>query len=260
MSKQKLKVLTEKELKEKMGLEDNKIRLILSHQERFPELLENKSGFCINARNLHEQLHVGAEYTTWIKRRIRKYKFEENVDFTSFDKSVKAKNTYINTKEYLLTLNMAKELCMVENNDIGLETRKYFMVMEETLKNYENWEISRVTEKIGWNDMTQCIEDWCIRKGYDYTLRMFYIREANLLNTCLLNHTAIEINTLLNNKDEITRNHLTQSINDALNFLQQLNCSLLMSDLDFESRSKIIKTTCENKYSDLKEIFNKLVA
>lgn len=271
INKVKVNIFEEKELRERLGLNKEQINLILKYQERFPELLQETKNnkFLINARNLYKQLVLnvkknkkGTEFARWIKRRIIKYKFKENEDFLTVVKFNERENTNLKSKkiEYLLTLNMAKELCMVENNDIGLETRKYFILMEDTLRNYKNWNASRNSEKDGWNSMSQCIEDWCKRKGYDYTLRRFYTREANLLNISLLNYPAIEINDLLNNKDEITRNHLFQPINDALNFLQQLNCSLLMADLDFQTRSNIIKTTCENKYSNLKELFNKSVA
>ena len=43
----------------------------------------------------------------------------------------------------------------------------------------------------------------------------------------------------------------SQKVNKALDELQTLNTSLLMSDLDFDFRKQIIKTTCKNKYSHL---------
>lgn len=88
----------------------------------------------VNARELHNFLGIGAEFTTWIKRRIDKYEFVEDVDFTTFDNSVKAENTYKNFKEYILTLDMAKELAMVENNKQGKQVRKYFIEIERKFK------------------------------------------------------------------------------------------------------------------------------
>lgn len=260
INKTKVQVFEERELSEKLGLPNEQVNLILNYQEKFPELLQEKEGFCVDARNLHEKLEIGAEYTTWIKRRIKKYEFTEGIDFTTFDNSVKAKNTYINTKEYMIALNMAKELCMIENNKIGREIRKYFIVMENTLRNYENWKVTRGIEKDGWNDMTDCIKQWCLRKGYDPTVRTFYTREANLINQALLDYTASEINWKLNNDDRLTRNHLTTDINNAISYLQELNCSLLFADMSFEQRSEIIKTTCLNRYKQLKEEFLEIVA
>lgn len=260
INKMKVQIFEEKELRERLGLDNRRINSILTYQEKFPELLQAKDGFCISARNLHSKLNVGAEYTTWMKRRIKKYNFEEGIDFTSFDKSVKGENTYLNTVEYHVTLNMAKELCMVENNEIGRDIRKYFITMEDILRNYEEWINSRSDEKDGWNQMEQHIEEWCKRKGFDYTIRSFYTREANMLNQALLDMKAADINFMLKNNDKMTRNHLLSSVNKALSQLQELNCSLLLVDMSFEQREEIIKLTCSNKYSKLKDEFLKVVA
>ncbi|EAM0325957.1 phage antirepressor Ant, partial [Campylobacter coli] len=40
-------------------------------------------------------------------------------------------------KEYYITLDMAKELCMVENNEKGRQARRYFIECEKRLKNLE---------------------------------------------------------------------------------------------------------------------------
>ena len=55
-------------------------------------------------------------------------------------------------------------------------------------------------------------------------------------------------------------NYTQEDINKAINELQKLNISLLMSDLDFEFRKNIIKTTCENKYPHLYIKQNKVSA
>ena len=56
-NKIKFKVFTEEELKEKLGMREEDIKVILDYQDKFPELLQDKGeGFCINGRKLHEQL------------------------------------------------------------------------------------------------------------------------------------------------------------------------------------------------------------
>ncbi|MDF5793661.1 antA/AntB antirepressor family protein [Acinetobacter baumannii] len=37
--------------------------------------------FAVDARSLHSFLEVGRDFANWIKQRISKYKFQENVDF-----------------------------------------------------------------------------------------------------------------------------------------------------------------------------------
>jgi phage anti-repressor protein len=260
INKQKVEVFEEKELKEKMNLSKEQIDSILNYQEKFPELLQKKIGFCIDARNLWEQLGSKRQFGNWMKERITKYKFVENVDFTRFNKNVKAQNTYVNTIEYYFTFDTAKELCLVQNNDSGRRVRQYFILMEDTLRNYEHWTITRESEKDGWNKMSDQIKEWCKRKGFDYSIRSFYTREANMLNKALLGYPAQMINEKLNNQDEVTRDHLNQEINNALYKLEELNISLLLSDLDFETRDVIINKNCENSYSDLKHILDSKVA
>lgn len=80
-----------------------------------------------DARDLHIFLGVGRFFSTWIKERIEQYGFVEGEDFLP----VLAKSTGGRPcQEYHLTLDMAKELAMVENNDQGRKVRRYFIVME----------------------------------------------------------------------------------------------------------------------------------
>ena len=87
----------------------------------------------ISARELHEFLEVKRDFSTWIKERIEKYKFEEGIDFSPISgKSIES--TGRPRIEYILKLDMAKELSMVENNDKGRIARKYFIECEKKLK------------------------------------------------------------------------------------------------------------------------------
>ena len=62
-------------------------------------------------------MKVGKVFANWIKDRRNKYEFVENEDFKlTFSKIGKRKNVI--QKDYSLTLDMAKELSMVENNEI----------------------------------------------------------------------------------------------------------------------------------------------
>lgn len=88
----------------------------------------------IDARELWVFLESGQKFGDWIKNRVEKYSFIEGTDFISFHNSMKADNTYINTKEYTISIDMAKELSMVERNDKGKQARKYFIQCEKNLK------------------------------------------------------------------------------------------------------------------------------
>jgi anti-repressor protein len=73
----------------------------------------------VNARELHAHLESKQEFANWIKSRIEQYDFVEGVDFT-VDKFINGRSTSI---DYHITLDMAKELSMVERNVKGREAR-----------------------------------------------------------------------------------------------------------------------------------------
>ena len=86
----------------------------------------------VNARDLWEFLESKQEFSTWIKSRITNYGFEKCNDFTTVDKIVNRGNTAL---EYHLSLDMAKEISMVERNEKGKEARRYFIKCEKAAKN-----------------------------------------------------------------------------------------------------------------------------
>nr|DAT81674.1 MAG TPA: AntA/AntB antirepressor [Caudoviricetes sp.] len=92
-----------------------------------------------SGRELHEYLGVGRRFTTWIQGRIAEYGFEENVDFVvnrSFSQNGEKGGRPL--EDYLITLDMAKELCMLEKNELGRKARKYFIERDKKLTAIEN--------------------------------------------------------------------------------------------------------------------------
>ena len=91
----------------------------------------NESVQTVNAREMHQFLEVSTRYNDWINKRIRDYGFLENQDFLIVtEKKVTMTDTGEKVsllKDHYITLDMAKELAMVERNDKGREARKYFI-------------------------------------------------------------------------------------------------------------------------------------
>jgi phage anti-repressor protein len=85
----------------------------------------------VNARELHAFLESKQDFSTWIKARIDHYGFVENQDFTRFHRKMEANNATI--IEYHISIDMAKEVSMVERNDKGKEARRYFIACEKKL-------------------------------------------------------------------------------------------------------------------------------
>lgn len=95
------------------------------------ELVEKKGTQLIDSKLLHKNLEVASYHADWIRRRIENYGFEEGQDYYS-NLSIRSDGKAGKpSKNYYLTLDMAKELCMLENNEKGKATRKYFIKAEK---------------------------------------------------------------------------------------------------------------------------------
>lgn len=94
---------------------------------------------CVDARSLHKWLKCGERFATWIKSRIKTYGFIENEDYSclsviSETQRKDGQKGLAKQTDYLLTLDMAKELSMVENNEQGRIARRYFINCEKVLR------------------------------------------------------------------------------------------------------------------------------
>ena len=96
-----------------------------------PQTIDGNAVETVSARELHEFLESKQDFSTWIKNRISEYDFVENQDFVRFHKKMEANNATL--IEYYVTIEMAKELAMVERNDKGKQARKYFIECEKKL-------------------------------------------------------------------------------------------------------------------------------
>ncbi len=96
-------------------------------------LSDSSETLLCDARKLHEFLQVKNNFRTWITRRIEEYGFQENQDFLSFTQNCAKPQGGRPTTEYHITLDMAKELAMVERNEQGRAARRYFIECEKRL-------------------------------------------------------------------------------------------------------------------------------
>lgn len=92
----------------------------------------------VDARDLYNFLESKQDYSTWIKRRIECYGFTENIDYIIiFPPSGGKIERGRPSIDYYVTIEMAKHLCMVENNDKGRKMRNYFLEVERLLNSDE---------------------------------------------------------------------------------------------------------------------------
>jgi len=94
------------------------------------KVVSNETVQTANAIELHSFMGIRLKFSDWITRRIQKYGFIENQDYIKTTRKVGNATAF----DYHITLDMAKELCMVENNEKGREARRYFIECEKQLK------------------------------------------------------------------------------------------------------------------------------
>lgn len=92
---------------------------------------DNSDRPTVMGRELHEALKINSNYTTWFNR-MCEYGFTENSDFvTLFQKRKTAQGNESEYTDHQLTLDMAKEICMIQRSDIGRKCRQYFLDIEK---------------------------------------------------------------------------------------------------------------------------------
>lgn len=98
-----------------------------------PQAIGGQTIETVNARELHGFLESSQEFANWIKNRIQQYGFVEGMDYL-IDKVVNNPLGGRPIIDYHVSIDMAKELAMVERNDKGRQARQYFIECERRLK------------------------------------------------------------------------------------------------------------------------------
>lgn len=83
----------------------------------------------VSARDLHEQLHIKTAFKDWFPR-MCEYGFEEGKDFCSKMSETSSKGGRP-SKDADITIDMAKQICMIQRTSKGKEIRQYFLDLEK---------------------------------------------------------------------------------------------------------------------------------
>lgn len=87
----------------------------------------------VSARDVHKALDIKKRFSAWVNQNFKG--FTENQDFTSVLVGTEVQNNggvqARELQDYLLTIDMAKELCMMSKTKKGKEVRKYFIQVEK---------------------------------------------------------------------------------------------------------------------------------
>ena len=96
------------------------------------KITEQKGIQLVDARELHRKLKVQTKFTNWFPRRVEEYKFDEGKDYFTENQLLPKNGQKVFHRprtEYFLTIDMAKEIAMVERTEVGKMIRNYFIEM-----------------------------------------------------------------------------------------------------------------------------------
>ncbi|OCG53991.1 antA/AntB antirepressor family protein, partial [Gilliamella sp. Imp1-1] len=210
--------------------------------------LNGKLQQTVSAKQLHHFLGVGRDFSTWIKGRIEQYGFIENDDYVVFDSpelvNQSIKNKQLNKREtvrggdrrsidYHLTLNMAKELAMIENNEKGRAIRKYFIRCEEHLKEIapaiQKKALNRLKARLEVADYSRPMCDAlteqrkALGKSANNTV---FTNEFDMINRIVLGTTSSKYKKA-NNLTGNIRDHLNEFELNHIAYLENANITLI---------------------------------
>lgn len=243
---------TEEELKQ-YGLSDNEIATILEYQSLLPILQENENN-TISAKELHNQLKVSRDFSTWIKQQIEDLELVENINYF-IDSPLKGSGLV----DYQLRLSEAKEIAMLAGSKGGRTSedlkkmsklvRKYFIAIEKAFKNRTNWNKNRKNTLINCKELRSAliaksdkllngVPEW-ITNGNLYSI------EFSLLNSVILGMSATQYRKEHNiSSNEQIRNYFSEDQLDDVERLEMYDAQLIISQkiYSYEERKYILQT------------------
>ena len=84
----------------------------------------------LSARDLHEFLGIGTEFRKWFPR-MTEYGFNENIDYQRVYQKCPTLGGEQEKVDYQITIEMAKEIAMLQRNKKGKQARQYFIELEK---------------------------------------------------------------------------------------------------------------------------------
>ena len=113
----------------------------------------NDGTVAVSGRELHRGLEIGTRYNDWLERML-KYGFEENIDYiANTQKRVTAQGNQTTYVDHIMTLDMAKEISMIQRSEIGRKIRGYFIKVER--QHTELAQTYGITTKDDMNDLIE---------------------------------------------------------------------------------------------------------
>lgn len=271
---------------ERLGCTELETEMTLKYQEKFPIILDNEDNlekFCIDARTLWEQLdRPQGRFNMWVDRKFNDYLFTKGEDYidkpmpTTLDSKpaqicaplksgvsevipTPQKEKFAGAdkaKDYLLSLDMAKGLAMVDKKESGAIARRYFMTMEKIVRENKDWLLVREPEKKEYKEMCSALNDYTMKIYSREADKYDYAREANMLNVIATGCQAQEIRSFFKiyNSSDLTRDSLEKDYNEKISFLQAQDTLYIIGGMSYQQRVQMMIMTMDAKYPNAKPL------
>lgn len=246
---------------------------LLPIQEKYYQGVTTHS---VNARDLHAFLEVKSRFDDWFRNRVNDElcDFQENRDYwiilncSNFaPKKIGAKNNQSskgkaktrgghNQVNYHISLNMAKELAMLERNQQGKLARQYFINCETALNELSpqtaerlrlDWQEQRQAVKAPFKAMCAALEACLLRNGKQ-SQRYHYSNESRMISGIVcgmsVNQYCEKYGITGDIREKLTADQLAQ-----VDYLEQANEMLLNADVfDFKERQQKLIIAFSNRF------------
>lgn len=123
-------------LKSLIVVQDNYLDIQDKLKALFSAEISKEDPFPVNARELHDFLGIATQFSKWIQRMID-YGFVKDKDYVMVVKNVYREDGRKMAQEqtdYMLSLNMAQHIAMVQRTDLGMIVREYLLWAEKKLR------------------------------------------------------------------------------------------------------------------------------
>ncbi|UJT80192.1 antA/AntB antirepressor family protein [Edwardsiella piscicida] len=202
----------------------------------------------VSGTSLHKALGVATRMTDWIKRRIGEYGFKEGLDYIIVENLrspnlSSAKSRQQISHEYLTTLDMAKELAMVERSEQGRAIRRYFIQCEEALQLTAPEVAARYRRKLKarigvanlFKPMCSALESVRAEQG-KVTQSHHYSNESNMISRIVLGGLTAKQWAGMNGLVGDPRDSMNAEQLEHLSYLESTNITLLDMGMDYLQR------------------------
>ncbi|WP_232517032.1 antA/AntB antirepressor family protein [Edwardsiella tarda] len=202
----------------------------------------------VSGTSLHKALGVATRMTDWIKRRIGEYGFKEGLDYIIVENLrspnlSSSKSRQQISHEYLTTLDMAKELAMVERSEQGRAIRRYFIQCEEALQLTAPEVAARYRRKLKarigvanlFKPMCSALESVRAEQG-KVTQSHHYSNESNMISRIVLGGLTAKQWAGMNGVVGDPRDSMNAEQLEHLSYLESTNITLLDMGMDYPQR------------------------